>query len=82
MEVKTQMLEGQVNNMFKENLSAKMKQIRDKHKLFDREDPVAKSIKQKMMADAQSEQEIQRVVNNLANVGLKQSVVNDRQAPT
>lgn len=37
MEVKTQMLKGQVNNLFKENLSAKMKQIRDKHKMFDHE---------------------------------------------
>ena len=78
MEVKTQMLQGQVNNMFKENLSAKMKQIRDKHKPFEQEDTAAKNIKQKLMAVAQSEQEIQRVVNNLANVGMKQSVVDDR----
>ena len=44
MEVKTQMLKGQVNNLFKENLSAKMKQIRDKHKMIDRaqEEPTLK----------------------------------------
>ena len=44
--------------MFKENLSAKMKQIRDKHKLFEHEDTVGKTRKQRLMADAQSEKEI------------------------
>ena len=67
--------------MFKENLSAKMKQIRDKHKLCEHEDAAGRNRKQKLMADAQSEKEIQRVVKNLANVGMKQSLVDDRQAP-
>ena len=67
--------------MFKENLSAKMKQIRDKHKLCEQEDTVGRNGKRELMADAQSEKEIQRVVKNLANVGMKQSLVDDRQAP-
>ena len=82
-EVKTQMLKGQVNSMFQENLSAKMKQIRDKHKLFDREREasIARNNQRKLMAEAQSEKEVQRVMTNLANVGMKNSLLDDRQAP-
>ena len=78
MEVKTQMMKGQVNTMFKENLSAKMKEIRESmNKKFSQErDESEKTYNLQIFEEekTKTEQEVNRMMSSLVKDGMHKSL--------
>ena len=85
MEVKTQMMQGQINTMFKENLSAKMKEIRESmSKKFNKERDESLRAKNRQIIEEEkttAEEEVKNMMSTAVSDGMHKSLL-DRQAPS